>query len=296
MSEPSANTAHRDEAASAVPPTLSAVIGALIDHIETLREDGVRAVEMDRAVLRDLARAPAAPPAAPALPLAAVGGASPAAAPWTPPTAEEIETARRRLQEIAAEIAECRRCPLHRTRTKTVPGQGNPRPEILFVGEGPGQDEDRQGLAFVGRAGALLTRMIVAMGLDREQVFIANVVKCRATENYEMIKDRPPTLDEMRACLPYLRAQIAVLRPRVIVTLGNAALEGLTGLKGITRLRGQWREYEGVPLMPTYHPSFLLRGGGDDTARYWEVWDDLCAVLRFLGREPPSRRKPSPRA
>ena len=260
--------------ASPPPPTLSGVVAALAEHVELLCEEGAPPVDFDRASLRELAAPPPAPPRP-----------APGSAMVEPRSAAD------RLAAIAAEIAVCTKCPLHRSRSKTVPGEGNPQPEIVFVGEGPGAEEDRQGRPFVGPAGALLTRMIVAMGLTREQVFIANVVKCRATETYAMIKDRPPTPEEMRACLPYLRAQIAALRPRVIVTLGNAAIEGLLGLKGITRLRGQWQSFDGIPLMPTYHPSYLLRGGGDETARYWEVWEDLVVVLRRLGREPPPRER-----
>ncbi len=292
MTEPSPKAPSAGRPDAAATPSLADAVAALASHVEMLIEEGVRETELDRETLRELSRPPRRPTVS-APPASRPIASTPAGTPAPKPTEADLEAARRRLQEIAAEIAECRKCPLHRTRTQTVPGQGFPRPEILFVGEGPGQDEDRQGLAFVGRAGALLTRMITAMGLSREEVFIANVVKCRATENYAMVKDRAPTLDEMQACLPYLRAQIAVLRPQVIVTLGNAALEGLTGLKGITRLRGQWREYDGVPLLPTYHPAFLLRGGGDDTARYWDVWDDLCAVLRRIGREPPPRKRPA---
>lgn len=275
-------TSDYSTAREVAPPGLTTWVEKLIAYIETLREAGVTDLELDRETLHALGRPPLAAPAPPKRDGAAVSSTSPA------PEGGEAAV---RLADIAREIAECGRCPLHRTRTKTVPGQGCPHPEILFVGEGPGQEEDRQGLAFVGRAGALLTRMIQAMGLTRDDVFIANIVKCRPTVDGAGLRDRPPTPEEMAACLPYLRAQIAALRPRVIVTLGAVALEGLLGLKGITRQRGQWRAYEGIPLMPTYHPSYLLRGGGEDTARYWEVWDDLVAVLDRLGRKPPADRR-----
>jgi DNA polymerase len=269
------NAKDRDPDSSGPAPTLTSIVGAIVEHVELLREAGETSMDLDRESLRELGRPPPPAPASPAPP---------------PPVNAEMDEARRRLEAIAREVAGCVKCPLHRTRTKTVPGQGHPRPDLLFIGEGPGGEEDRQGLAFIGRAGALLTRLITAMGLSREDVFIANIVKCRPTENGAGIKDRAPTPEEMQACLPYLRAQIAALQPRVIVTLGAVALFGLLGLKGITKQRGQWREYEGIPLMPTYHPSYLLRGGGDDTARYWEVWDDMVAVLARLGRAPPQKR------
>jgi len=188
------------------------------------------------------------------------------------------------LKDVAVSAAACNQCRLGAARTRSVPGQGNPHPEIMFIGEAPGEDEDLQGLAFVGAAGQLLTRMIVAMGLSREQVFIANICKCRPPGN------RPPEPDEMAACLPFLRAQIAALRPRVIVALGGTALFGLLQVKGITRARGTWMKYEEIDLMPTFHPSYLLRTPGAKR----EVWADLQEVLKRLGRTPPPARKAAP--
>jgi DNA polymerase len=259
------------------------MIQTLEAHLHALRETDPRALQLNRQDLAGLSLPgrPSAPPA----PRQPVTGPAPGAT----PASGGSET----LAAIAVQIAACIRCPLHTTRTKTVPGQGNPRPDILFVGEGPGAEEDQQGLAFVGRAGALLTRIIERMGLSRDLVFIANIVKCRPTEQGEGRKDRPPQPEEMTACLPFLREQIATLRPRVIIALGNVALEGLTGQRGITKLRGRWMKLGETDLMPTYHPSFLLRGGGDEKARYWEVWDDMCEVLRRIDRpvpEIPGRR------
>ena len=155
-----------------------------------------------------------------------------------------------------------------------MPGQGCAAPEILFVGEGPGADEDRQGLAFVGRAGQLLTKIIAAMGFTREQVFIGNIVKCRPPEN------RTPYPEEMQACLPFLKEQIALLRPKVIVALGATAVRGLLNLEiGITKLRGKWQTYEGIDLMPTYHPAYLLR---NESAKR-PVWEDMKLVRDALG-------------
>ncbi len=187
------------------------------------------------------------------------------------------------LGAIASEIAACKACPLHAERTQTVPGQGNPQPEILFVGEAPGKDEDEQGLAFVGRAGQLLTKMIEAMGLSRDEVFIANINKCRPPEN------RKPTREEMDACLPFLRRQIAVLRPKVIVAMGATAVDGLVPLPAdakISQIRGGWMTFADIPMMPTYHPAYLLR----NPAMKRPVWEDLQAVLRHLGRPVPAKR------
>jgi uracil-DNA glycosylase family 4 len=188
------------------------------------------------------------------------------------------------LASIAREIASCNRCVLHAERTHTVPGQGNPKPEILFIGEAPGKDEDEQGLAFVGRAGKLLTKMIEAMGFNRDDVFIANINKCRPPGN------RKPTREEMDTCLPFLKRQIAVLKPKVIIAMGATAVEGLVPLpegKTISKVRGEWLTFEGIPLMPTYHPAYLLR----NPAMKRPVWEDLKTVLGFLGRPVPSAKK-----
>ena len=199
------------------------------------------------------------------------------------------------LKDVAARISVCTKCGLCKTRNRTVPGHGHPRAEILFIGEGPGTEEDKQGLPFVGRAGQLLTRLITRMGFTRDQVFIANIVKCRPTEDGAGIKDRPPTPEEMAACIPYLKEQIAAIHPKVIVALGSTSVKGLFGDKmpGITRLRGTWLTYEGIDAMPTFHPSFLLRNGGDggsgNNQAFWDVWHDMEAVLKKLGREAPPK-------
>lgn len=186
------------------------------------------------------------------------------------------------LNRIAAAVESCRKCDLGSTRRKTVPGQGTEHPEIMFVGEAPGEEEDRQGLAFVGAAGQLLTKMIAAMGLSRDEVFIANILKCRPPGN------RAPQPDEMDCCIPFLKQQIAVLKPKVIIALGGTAVRGLLRTEvGITRLRGSWQSFEGIDLMPTFHPSFLLR----NPAAKKEVWEDLQAVLRHLGKPVPDHRR-----
>jgi DNA polymerase len=184
------------------------------------------------------------------------------------------------LDKIASTVAACQRCPLGQSRMRTVPGQGNPcSPEILFIGDAPGTEEDSQGLAFVGEAGQLLTKMINAMGFTREQVFITNICKCRPPGN------RHPTLDEMQACLPYLHAQLAIIRPKTIVALGASAVNGLLDTQaGMTRLRGQWTRYGDAPLMPTFHPTYLLRF----PVTKKDSWGDLKAVLKHLGRQVPA--------
>ncbi len=188
-----------------------------------------------------------------------------------------------RLQVLAEEVAACTACSLHETRTNTVFARGNGSSGICFVGEGPGHDEDLQGSPFVGKAGQLLDRMITAMGLDRDDVYVCNIVKCRPPKN------RKPQPDEMRACRGFLVDQLEAIEPRVIVALGATAVEGLIGLSmGITRMRGQWRLYQGkIPVMPTFHPAYLLRQPGAKR----EVWDDLKQVLDHVGRQVPRRRK-----
>jgi uracil-DNA glycosylase family 4 len=174
-----------------------------------------------------------------------------------------------------ARIAEgCLRCRLAKTRTQVVYGVGNPGADLMFIGEAPGRDEDLQGEPFVGRAGQLLTDIIKAMKLSREQVYIANVIKCRPPEN------RNPEPDELEACRPFLRRQIELIQPKVIVTLGRFALQSLTE-KGyaISSVRGQWLAYEGVRVMPTYHPAYLLR----NPAAKKDVWADMKKVMGELG-------------
>ncbi len=188
----------------------------------------------------------------------------------------------RGLTVIREDLGDCKRCKLHSGRTNIVYGVGSPTAEICFVGEGPGADEDLQGEPFVGRAGQLLTQMIKAMGLEREDVYICNVVKCRPPNN------RDPEPDEVTACSPFLIRQVRAVGPKVIVTLGKHAAHTVLNVKTpITRLRGTWGAFDGIPVMPTFHPSFLLR---DPTQKKF-AWEDLKAVLHHLGREVPAPRK-----
>ncbi len=181
------------------------------------------------------------------------------------------------LLAIRQELGDCARCKLAPTRTTLVFGVGNPKAELMFVGEGPGADEDQQGEPFVGKAGQLLTKMIEAMGYRREQVYIANVVKCRPPGN------RNPEPDEIEACEPFLRRQIEAVGPKVIVALGKFAAHTLlrTAIP-ITKLRGTWSEYAGVKLMPTFHPAYLLRSPEEKK----KAWADLQLVMAQLGRPP----------
>ena len=181
------------------------------------------------------------------------------------------EDAAGRLREIREELGDCTRCKLHRGRTHIVFGVGDPRARLMFVGEGPGADEDAQGEPFVGRAGKKLDEMIEAIGLKREEVYIANIVKCRPPNN------RDPERQEVETCSPFLASQIEAIRPRVIVTLGSPATRTLLGSRvGITKLRGQWHSFRGIPLMPTFHPAYLLRAYTRENRRL--VWEDLKAA------------------
>ncbi len=180
---------------------------------------------------------------------------------------------RQKLSEIREQMGDCRRCKLCEGRSNIVFGYGNPEASLMFVGEGPGEQEDLQGLPFVGAAGQLLTKMIEAMKFTRESVYICNVVKCRPPNN------RNPETDEIAACDPFLKAQVASVRPQVIVGLGKFAVQTLLqDTTPITRLRGQWRDYQGIALMPTFHPAYLLRNPNDKRL----AWMDLQAVMKKL--------------
>ncbi len=185
------------------------------------------------------------------------------------------------LEKIRADIGDCRRCRLCEHRTHIVFADGNPKAELVFVGEGPGHDEDVQGVPFVGRAGQLLTQMIEAMGLKRQQVYICNVVKCRPPDN------RTPEPNEIATCSPFLVRQLEVIRPKVIVGLGAVAVKTLLASNvSITKIRGQWHEFRGMPLMPTYHPAYLLRNPPAKP----DAWKDLQMVMKELGLALPGKK------
>lgn len=201
-----------------------------------------------------------------------------------PPRAEEsaprepIGDRRARLALVEAEVRTCTKCRLHEGRTQTVFARGNPDAALVFVGEGPGFNEDKEGKPFVGKAGQLLDRMIAAMGFSEDEVYICNVVKCRPPEN------RTPNPDEAAACMPFLRTQLEVVAPKVIVALGRCAAENLGVAEVGKSWRGVWGTYEGIRVMPTYHPAYLLRNPENKRP----VWQDLQEVVLAMGREIPA--------
>lgn len=206
---------------------------------------------------------------------------------------DKTDTATEKAEQLRildeTQVKACTKCTLHETRTQTVFGQGNPNARLVFVGEAPGYEEDKQGLVFVGRAGQLLTRIIVAMGLTREDVFICNVLKCRPPGN------RDPAADEILACNPYLRRQLTIIQPEVLVALGAPAAKTLLNTtQSIGKLRGRFHDYylsgvpgEGpsIPVMPTYHPAYLLR----NPAEKRKTWADLQLVMQLLGLPLPDQ-------
>lgn len=205
------------------------------------------------------------------------------------PQLQEAATMADSLEKIAAEVRVCRKCEIGSTRTHAVPGQGNPQARLVFVGEAPGADEDQQGLAFVGRAGKLLTQIIEAMGLARKEVFIGNILKCRPPGN------RDPKLDEIENCRPYLKRQLELIQPEIIVALGAHAARTLLNCNdAIGKLRGRFHEFtfsEDLPpakLMPTYHPAYLLRNYSYDNRK--RVWEDMIKVLKELDLPVPMKK------
>ncbi len=181
--------------------------------------------------------------------------------------------------QLEQTVRTCRACRLCEKRTHTVFSDGNEHAELMFIGEGPGEDEDLQGIPFVGKAGQLLTKMIQAMRFERNEVYIANIVKCRPPGN------RNPQDDEADCCLPYLRRQIELVHPKVIVTLGAVPLKYLLNITGITRMRGNWLKYGDIPVMPTLHPAYLLRNPSAKAG----AWSDLQQVMKVFGKVPAGR-------
>ena len=185
------------------------------------------------------------------------------------------------LAALRAFVGDCHRCKLHKGRTHLVFGEGSPHARLVFVGEGPGREEDLVGKPFVGEAGKMLTRIIEnGMGLTREEVYICNVVKCRPPGN------RDPERDEIETCIPFLKRQLAIIRPEVICALGRISAQALlgTGFK-ITRERGIWRSFEGIPLMATYHPAYILRNRPRERELKAQVWEDVKEIMKRLGLE-----------
>jgi DNA polymerase len=255
---------------------LNEIINGTIAVLEEMKRSGVTHVEVSQETLEELGKAPRAN--------AVVGPLPPAGA--KPTTGTPREATRPTRNDVGAELAliearakVCVKCgELSRCRHSVVFGVGSPRAEIMFVGEAPGHDEDMQGEPFVGRAGELLTKIITAMGYKREDVYIANVLKCRPPQN------RTPLPDEISNCLPYLLSQIELIQPKIIVALGATAVRSLLDVHlGITKMRGHWYTFRDIPIMPTFHPAYLLR----NPPAKKEVWEDMKAVLEKLGKKPP---------
>jgi len=198
---------------------------------------------------------------------------------------------REKFHQLQQATLACRKCPhLVASRHQVVFGVGNPDAELMFVGEAPGADEDLQGEPFVGRAGELLTRIIQTMGFSRQEVYIANVLKCRPDMPPGKSGNRPPTAEEMATCLPYLREQIALIEPKLMVALGGVAMRGLLGVdQPMKSLRGRWHQFAGIPVMPTFHPSYLLRNQSLTEKR--KVWEDMLLVLERLERPITERQR-----
>jgi len=278
-----------------------------------MKSRGIRHVAVSSETLASLARPPAkassvtatqgtvapasaaaktvefAPPKLAAQPQSAVTATKPVLAPPSPGLPKDFDFAQdsrlqaKTMDQLRDWANECQRCPhLARARTTVVFGVGNPKAELMFVGEAPGADEDAQGEPFVGKAGQLLTRIIQTMGLSRDQVYIANILKCRPDTPGQQSGNRKPTAEEMQTCLPFLIKQIEFIEPKVMVALGATAVEGLLGKTiGITKLRGHFQEFHGIPIMPTYHPAYLLRNQSLAIKR--EVWEDMLLVMEKLG-------------
>ena len=236
------------------------------------------AAEVARRSVPVPAIAPKPPEAKPAL--AVVPPAIETPAPVLPALSAEAKTAA--FADLRQRAMACVKCPnLASSRKNVVFGVGNIEAQLMFVGEAPGADEDAQGEPFVGKAGQLLTKIIQTMGLQRGDVYIANILKCRPDTPGQSAGNRKPTPEEMQTCIPYLHEQIDLIRPKVLVALGATAVEGLLGpTVGITKLRGNWRTYRGIPLMPTYHPAYLLRNQALSEKR--RVWEDMLQVMEKL--------------
>ena len=288
-----------------MPTAYDQLLDATIQHLEDLKAHGVRFVSVSPESLGALAqpaprpvqsapkptppamptrqsaihnmKSESAPPTEMALPLALPGETQP------PPTAAPLspEAKAAAFAELRARALACVKCPnLASSRKNVVFGVGSIDAGLMFVGEAPGADEDEQAEPFVGKAGQLLTRIIETMGLQRGDVYIGNILKCRPDTPGQSAGNRKPTPDEMKTCIPYLHEQIDLIRPRVLVALGGTAMEGLLGKTGIMKLRGHWHTYRGIPLMPTYHPAYLLRNQALSEKR--KVWEDMLQVMEKL--------------
>jgi DNA polymerase len=261
-----------------VADELQVLLGAARAHLEVEAELGIEGVRVLATVPATTSKpAPASMPR-PAPQAAATPARQPQVVEKKPglPLAEK----QARLDVLAEQAKSCTSCVLHEQRKQTVFARGNPDTRIVFVGEGPGRDEDEQGFPFVGKAGQLLDKMIAAMGFERDAVYICNVVKCRPPEN------RTPRVEESVACSKFLVPQVEIVAPEVIVALGRCAAQALGAAEVTGPWRGRWSEWHGVPVMPTYHPAFLLRSPEFKRT----VWEDLQLVMKRLGMQPPPKR------
>jgi DNA polymerase len=241
-------------------------------YVAELEESGMELLPLDPAESAAAAPEPATEPV--------VQSMAAESAPVYAASAEPAVAQQESLEEVRLALGECRRCRLGNGRTSLVFGSGNPHARLFFVGEAPAEEDDRQGEPFVGEAGELLTKIIRAMGFQRDQVYVCNVLKCRVPE------DRPPQPEEVGECLPYLLRQVRAVAPDAIVALGTFAAQTLLGSKEpISKLRGEFHDFHGIPLMPTFHPGFLLR----NPAMKREVWEDMKRVMQRLGVEPPHK-------
>ncbi len=249
------------------PQELLSLLKKQLEHLRILGVEGIRGA------------AAAAPAVAPPVKVKRIEQPPIASTPSTSlfgelaPAPAKLTPSSETFEQIHAEIGDCTRCPLHLERTHVVHTEGNRKARLMFVGEAPGADEDAQARPFVGRAGQLLTKIIEAIGMKREEVLIGNVNRCRPPGN------RPPTAEEAAVCKPFLLREIAVVQPEVIVVLGNTAMKNLLDTReGITRLRGRFQDYKGIKVMPTFHPAYLLR----DPSKKRETWEDLKQVRDHL--------------
>jgi len=259
-------------------PALELVIAAL----EKIRETSNREPRASRSALAQLQSTYSVAASLPGTPEPREGRRQGRVSPTIPRLQQTGSNKVQMLASVRERVCGCTKCAhLASSRTQTVFGVGNPDAEIMFIGEAPGADEDRQGEPFVGRAGQLLTKIIKAMGFSREDVYIANILKCRPNMPAGSFGNRAPTPAEMQTCRPYLTEQIDIIQPKVLVALGAVAVEGLLGARGTMReLRGRWHSYNGMPLMITYHPAYLLRNQSPSEKR--KVWEDMMQVLERL--------------
>jgi DNA polymerase len=279
-----------------MPDTYSELLDATIQHLESLKARGTKFVSVSDQTLAALDR-PAVKRASPPpgikelgqtpgpklqpKPTTEVADASrpPAAPPPAAPMLEGNTAKEAAFADLRRRALACVKCPhLASSRKNVVFGVGNINAELMFVGEAPGADEDIQAEPFVGKAGQLLTKIIETMGLKRESVYIANILKCRPDTPGQAYGNRKPRPEEMETCIPFLHEQIDLIKPKVLVALGGTAVEGLLHTSGINKLRGNWNTYRGTPLMPTFHPAYLLRTPGDKR----KVWEDMLKVMERL--------------